>query len=82
MSAYCHTAFYAAHYDTPTGSRYVEPGEIVEWPDGPPDGWWTPASGDGQRDEEQSGDEHGEDQTPGNEPDQHADPQAAPIPQE
>lgn len=43
MSAYRYRGFYPAHYDTPTGSRYVRPGEDVDWPDGPPDNWWTAA---------------------------------------
>lgn len=40
MTAYRFLGFYSAHYDTPDdGSRYVEPGEVVDW-DEPPDRWW------------------------------------------
>ena len=46
MSAYRFLGFYPAHYDTPTGSRYVNPGDVVDWHDGPPDGWWTPDTAD------------------------------------
>lgn len=42
MSRFRYVGFYGAHYDTPTGSMIVEPGAEVDWPDGPPDGWWLP----------------------------------------
>lgn len=40
MNAYRFTGFLPAHYDTPTGSRYVEPDETVDW-DMPPDIHWA-----------------------------------------
>lgn len=41
--SYRFLGFYPAHYDTRDGSRYVEPGEIVDW-DTPPDSWWEPVA--------------------------------------
>jgi hypothetical protein len=42
MTAFRYAGFYPAQFNTPLGSAIVAPGQVVEWPDGPPNeghGW-------------------------------------------
>ncbi|TCO57122.1 hypothetical protein [Actinocrispum wychmicini] len=74
MSLHRFTGPYPAQYDTPTGSRMVEPGEDIDWEQQEPQPacWWTEV--DPPADDDTSGSAEPSPETPP------ADPPDAPVP--